>query len=206
MQNIIDFAKKYFSKGSHGWDHTLRVHNMCLHIGNIENADIRVLELAAYLHDIAREEQDESNGKICHAEKGAELAEEILRKLDYDERVVSQVCHCIATHRFRKSYPPETKEARILYDADKLDSIGAIGIARAVAFSAEIGAVIHDKNVTDKQEDYSYSDCAYREFLVKLRKIKDQMLTDEGKRIAKSRHEFMVEFFDRLNKEVDGLN
>ena len=113
--------------------------------------------------------------------------------------------HCIECHRFRKNKPPISIEAKILFDADKLDSIGAIGIGRAFSFAGGVGARLHIKDIDiTKTKEYSVDDCAYREFLVKLIKLKDRMLTKEGKRIAKERHNFMVEFFDRLNKEVDG--
>lgn len=77
---IKDFAKLHFSnaKYSHDWEHTLRVYNLCLHIGQKEGADLDVLSIAAYLHDIGRTHQDQSKGTICHAEKGAEIAREIL--------------------------------------------------------------------------------------------------------------------------------
>ena len=86
-----------------------------------------------------------------------------------------------------------------------MDAIGAIGIGRAFLFAGEMGAKFHEKDVDiEKTKEYSKEDTAYREFIVKLRKIKDRMFTKEGKRIAKERHKFMVNFFDRLNKEVDG--
>ena len=104
-----------------------------------------------------------------------------------------------------RSKIPNSKEAKILFDADKLDSIGAIGIGRAFLFAGEIGAKLHNKDVDiDKTKPYTKEDTAYREYMIKLRKVKERMLTDEGKHIAKERHKFMVEFFDRLNKEVDG--
>ena len=200
-------AKEFFNNanGVHDWDHVKRVYNLCLHIGNIEGANIEILKLSAMLHDIGRPLEDKSKGKIDHAKVGAEMAEKLLRKYDYNEEIISQVAHCIGTHRFRSNNPPISKEAKILFDADKLDSIGAIGIGRAFLFSGKIGAKVHNKDIDiSKTEAYSKDDTAYREFLVKLSKIKDRMLTDEGKRIAKERHEFMVEFFDRMNKEVDG--
>lgn len=113
--------------------------------------------------------------------------------------------HCIETHRFRGNNKPQTKEAKVLFDADKLDSIGAVGIGRAFQFAGEVGARLHNGGIDIKQtQSYSKEDTAYREFTVKLRKIKDRMLTEEGKRMAEERHRFMIAFFDRLNDEVEG--
>ena len=200
-------AKRYFenAKGSHDWEHTKRVCNLCIHIGKEEKADIGVLKLAAILHDIGREYQDKTNGRVCHAEKGALLARELLEKYAMDKERIDKVIHCIECHRFRGDRIPQSKEARVLYDADKLDSIGAVGIGRAFLFAGEVGAQLHNIGVdVEKTKPYTKEDTAYREFMVKLKKVKDKMLTEEGKRIAEERHAFMEEFFDRLNKEVEG--
>ncbi len=205
IEDIKQKAKNFFlnSKGSHDWEHTMRVYNLCIHIGKKENAGMEVLKLAAILHDIGRAQQDDCNGGICHAEKGAEIAKELLTKVGYKKS--EKVIHCIKTHRFRKNNIPVSIEAKILFDADKLDSIGAVGIGRAFLFAGEIGAKLHNKYADiNKTEEYSKDDTAYREYIVKLRKIKDRMLTKEGKRLAKERHKFMDDFFERLNKEVDG--
>ena len=207
VEQIKKRAKKFFSnsKGSHNWEHTLRVYNLCLHIGEKENADMEILKIAAILHDIGREYQDRSNGKICHAEKGAQLARELLFEFKIEKEKINKIIHCIETHRFRGNKAPKSKEAKILFDADKLDSIGAVGIGRAFLFAGEIGAKLHNKNVDiNKTKSYTKEDTAYREYMVKLRKVKGRMFTDESKRIAEERHNFMVKFFDRLNKEIDG--
>ena len=210
--NIIDIvfnkAKGFFSglKGAHDFEHTLRVYNLAVKLAEKEDADLEVVKIAALLHDIARKEEDKANGKICHAEKGAEIANRLLIKLGLDKNKVDNIVHCIKSHRFKGSNVPKTIEAKVLYDADKLDSIGAIGIGRAFHFSGEFGAKVHNKDVdVDKTKPYTEDDTAYREYLVKLRHVKDKMQTKEGKRIAEERHNFMVEFFDRINKEVDGV-
>lgn len=189
----------------HEWEHTERVYNLAMHIGNKEGADLEVLGLASVLHDIARKEQDESGGKIDHAERGAELAAEILQKYNLQKEKLENIVHCIKAHRYRNNIEPITLEAKILYDADKLDSIGAIGTARNFSFAGHLGAKVHDKNVNlDKSAEYTTDDTGYREYMVKLKFIKDKILTNEGKRIAEGRHKFQEDFFERLNKEVDG--
>lgn len=204
---VLDEVKQIFlnAKGSHDWDHTERVYKLCMHIGGKEGADLEILRYAALLHDVGRNQQDNSNGKICHAQIGAVIARGILERYDFQENQINQIIHCIETHRFRGKKIPQSKEAKILFDSDKLDGIGAIGIGRAFSFSGEIGSKVHNKDVDiDKTKAYSKEDTAYREFLVNLKKVKDLMFTNEGKRIAEGRHSFMADFFDRLNKEVDG--
>jgi uncharacterized protein len=208
VSRIKEEAGAYFrrARGSHDWDHTERVYRLCLRIGRKEKADLRILELAALLHDIGREEEDRSNGKICHGRTGAALAQGILERQGLDRASVRAVVHCIRTHRFRKRAVPRTLEAKILFDADKLDSIGAVGVGRAFLFAGEIGARLHDKAIdVKKTKPYTREDTAYREYLVKLGRVKDRMTTREGKRIAVERHRFMAAFFDRLNKETDGV-
>jgi uncharacterized protein len=176
-----------------------------LRIGRKEEADLGVLKLAAVLHDIGREEEDRSRGRICHGRSGAALAREILARHGCDPAMVRAVAHCIGTHRFRRGGAPKTLEARVLFDADKLDSIGAVGVGRAFLFAGEIGARLHDKNIdVRKTKPYTREDTAYREYLVKLGRVRDRMTTREGRRIAAERHRFMAAFFARLNKETDG--
>ncbi|TSC95225.1 MAG: uncharacterized protein CEN87_237 [Parcubacteria group bacterium Licking1014_1] len=207
FEKIKEEAKKMLEgiNSCHEWEHTERVYNLAMKMGRKENVDLEVLGISAILHDIARKEQDELSGKICHAERGAILAKQILEKHRFQKEKIENIAHCIETHRYRNDKKPETKEAKILYDADKLDAIGAIGIGRAFSFAGHIGAKIHNKDINlTKTKAYSTDDSAYREYMVKLRHIKDKMLTVEGKRIAEERHNFMEHFFKRLDKEVDG--
>ena len=156
VSRIREEAGAFFrsARGSHDWDHTERVHRLCLRIGRKEKADLGVLELAALLHDIGREEEDRSNGRICHGRSGAALARKILERHGRRRRPRSgRVVHCIRTHRFRKSGPPRTLEARVLFDADKLDSIGAVGVGRAFLFAGEVGARLHDKAIDVRKDE-----------------------------------------------------
>jgi uncharacterized protein len=210
-QRLVDeigrHAQKAFAdaSGSHDWQHSLRVHRLCLRIGPEAGADRVVLEAAAYLHDIGRASQDNSNGAICHAAKGARIAEALLTPLPLEAGQKQNIIHCVRAHRYRSDCNPQTIEAKVLFDADKLDSIGAIGIARAYLFAGELGACLHNPDLApEKAEPYSVNDTGHREFVVKLSKIKDRMMTDPGRRIAKGRHDFMVTFFDRFLNEHAG--
>ena len=208
IEKIKNEARLHFkdAKPSHGWDHTERVLHTAIHIGKIEGADLNVLELAAILHDIGRHKQDESLGALCHAAEGGKMAKEILNKYEIESEVIENVTHCIENHRFRGESRPESLEAKILFDADKLDAIGAVGIGRAFLFSGEVGAKLDNDTSTDvsKTDAYGPEDTAFREFTVKLAKVKDRMLTEEGKRLAQNRHIFMEQFFERFHAEAKG--
>jgi uncharacterized protein len=207
LEYIKAFAMRCFSgyRGSHAWDHTLRVYGLCMHIGQAESADMEVMKVCALLHDVGRSFQDASRGSICHAEKGAEMAKALLENYPLSAERKSNIIHCVRSHRFRGNCEPGTLESKVLYDADKLDSIGAIGVARAFQFAGEVGARLHNPSVHPEcTRAYSEEDTGYREFRLKLFSIKDRMYTEEGRRMAKERHEFMVMFFKRFLEEYDG--
>jgi uncharacterized protein len=207
LDDIIEYAKTSFAaaRGSHDWDHTERVYRLCMHIGRAEGADLEVLAVAAFLHDVGRSYEDESKGTICHAEKGAEIAKTLLVNYPLSDEKKQNIVHCIGSHRFRGNNAPETLEAKTLFDADKLDSIGAIGIGRAFLFAGEVGAKLHNPQADlHNTRPYTEEDTGYREFKLKLSKIKDRMLTAEGKRLAEERHAFMEGFFERLQQEYEG--
>lgn len=211
INKIKGVVKKLFAttSPSHDWSHVERVLRLCVRIGKDEGANLKILKLAALLHDVGRKKQDESHGQIDHAAHGAKMAEGLLEKWNYSEQIIQRVQHCIEAHRFRSDVIPKSKEAKILFDADKLDAIGAIGIARDFSFAGEIGAKLYDKEILyeGKIQDtatYTKTDTAYREFLVKLSKIKDAMLTETGNDIAEGRDQFMRTFFGRMKKEIKG--
>jgi len=207
IDDIKAFAMTRFSnaRGSHDWDHTQRVHNLCMHIGQVEGADLDVLEIAAYLHDAGRSHEDAAEGRICHAQKGAEIAHELLAAHPVSEEQRANIVHSIRCHRFRGNHRPETLEARVLFDADKLDAIGAVGIGRAFLFAGEVGAKLHNPCIQlEDTKPYTEEDTGYREYKLKLSKIKDRMLTEEGRRLAEERHAFMEMFFQRFTQEHEG--
>lgn len=207
IAHIKSLAKNMFhgARGSHDWDHTLRVCNLCKRIGEAEGADMVVLLIAGYLHDIGRCCQDASNGAVCHAEKGVQMAWPIIKKLPVHEKQKENIIHCIKSHRFRGNNTPKTVEAKVLFDADKLDAIGAVGVARAYLFAGEIGARLHNPDISvEKSKSYSKDDTGFREFKVKLSGIKGRMLTKEGIKIARERHAFMDNFFKRFLEEYEG--
>ncbi|EKE29926.1 MAG: hypothetical protein ACD_2C00073G0014 [uncultured bacterium (gcode 4)] len=206
IEKIKTDAEQFFrvSKWSHDWDHTLRVYNLAVHIWLIEWADMDVVRTAALLHDMARHEQDMSAWKVCHAEKWAILSKEYLLSNGYPAAFVDKVVHAIWTHRSRKWNTPSSLEAKILFDADKLDWIWAVWVGRAFLFAGEHHAKLHNPNPDlSPDAEYTIEDTAYREYVISSSKIKDKLFTHEAKKIAFSRHEYMEEFFKRLNREVE---
>jgi uncharacterized protein len=197
----VDQARQLYAgaDSAHAFDHVLRVLALAEHIAAQEGADAEIVRTATLLHDIARAEPD-------HHLRGAERARALLS--NYPPGRVDAVCHAIEAHRFRKGPPPASLEACCLFDADKLDAIGAIGVARAVAYSATHGHRLWSEPLSaiDPQAsppggiDYSPS----HEFVYKLARLQDQLLTPTARRIAGQRHQVMVEFFQRLDAEVLG--
>ncbi len=207
LETVERAAAKHFegARGSHDWEHTLRVFRLCRHIATVEGVDMEVVMVAALLHDIGRCHQDATNGQVCHAEKGAQLAKPVVEVLPLTRGQKENILHCIRSHRFRGRRPPRSPEAKVLFDADKLDAIGAVGVARAYLFAGELGARLHNPDIhVEDAQPYSRDDTGYREFKVKLCKIKDRMLTAEGYRLAVERHEFMETFFKRFLDEFEG--
>ena len=207
LKKLQKISASYCRKegGSHGPDHSERVLHNAMAMGKKMGARLDILVPAALLHDIGRSRESRTRGGVCHAEQGAAMAEPILRELGYREEETRAICHCIRAHRFRGATRPQSLEAKILFDADKLDSIGAIGIGRAFLFAGQIGARLHNAEIDPADTDsYSSEDTAYREFQVKMSRVRDKLLTPIGLELAKRRHEFMEQFFAELNREIYG--
>lgn len=189
----------------HDWDHTRRVLSTALQLAQTEGGDPGVITAAALLHDIARPEEMADQGKTDHALLGSQKAAEILQKLQIgDTPWQEHVCQCIRSHRYRSrnGEPPASIEARVLYDADKLDSLGAIGLARAFHFAGKTGARVHNtKEEALSGASYGREDSAYREYLVKLQHLPEAMLTSTGHALALQRAAFMQAFFQELDQE-----
>lgn len=192
--------------GCHDFDHTLRVlHNAEELLRHYPAADGEVVRLAALLHDIGRVGEEKRAGAPCHAERGAVKAMQLLVEHGYDLPIAVHVSQAVRSHRYRGGVLPETLEAEIVYDADKLDSLGAVGIGRAFLFAGKLGARVHNSLETAQSSPpYGREDTAYREYLVKLRHLPEKMFTAAGRELAAERLRFMDEFFAELNKEVYG--
>ncbi len=190
----------------HDFDHVLRVLQLAQHIGTIEGADARIVRAAALLHDIGRSEAEAAG--IDHAQAAAERAKALLAR--HPAPIVEAVCHAVAAHRFRTQPEPATLEAQVLFDADKLDAIGAVGVARAFAYGGAHGqrlwapAESVDLDRWLAAGDDANAHTPVHEFVVKLSRIRDHLYTPTGRQMAAARHDYMAGFFDRLAREVRG--
>jgi len=199
----IEAARSYYSdaESGHDFDHALRVLALAERIARAEGGDLEVVRAAALLHDVGRSEERRSGQD--HAVVGAERAQEILAGRPRDK--IARVAEAIAAHRFRSSPPPTTSEARALFDADKLDAMGAIGIARAFAYA---GA--HDQRLWAPRDSIQDTDCngpghtPIHEFVFKLSRLLEVLTTPTGRALAAERHAFMATFFARLEAEATG--
>ena len=190
--------------GGHDFDHTLRVmHNAELLLKHYPQANAEIVMLASLLHDIARPEEDQSRGRKCHAALGSQMVPQWLQECDFPEILFAPVAAAVRTHRFRDKNEPETLEADLVFDADKLDSLGAVGVGRAFLFAGHFNARLHNTETEAlNSESYSREDTAYREYLVKLRYLPRRMRSTAGRKMAVERAAFMTAFFERMNSEI----
>jgi len=207
----IETARRYYTDhdSAHGFDHVLRVLRLAERIGEREGADLGIVRAAALLHDVGRAEELRSG--VCHAQYSASVARDVLRA--YPAMRVEAVAQAIAEHRFRGEKGPSNLEARVLYDADKLDAIGAIGVARAYAIAgvrrqrlwAAVSPAYAERPPQAGREDLGAEEhTPVHEYLFKLAKLRERMYTATGRQLAEGRHAYMVGYFDRLEREVNG--
>lgn len=187
----------------HGFSHILRVYRLCERIGRQENADLTIVRAAALLHDV----EGDVDVREDHHLAAARFAEKTLLKEGWSEEAIKAVVHCIRAHRFRDdSEKPQTVEAQVLFDADKIDAIGAVGVARAVAYAVRAGMDVYappsDLYLSSGKYEPGESQTVAHEYLFKLRHIKDRLFTPSGRSLAAERHELMVRFFEGWLKEI----
>jgi len=205
IDKISAIAKEYFKDAvaGHDWFHVERVHKLAMHIGRLEGADLSILEPAVLLHDIGRTAEDK--GAVdCHAKEGARLAKEILAGLNYPKDKVEKIARCIAVHRYKDQFKPESKEEKVLQDADRLDALGAVGIARIFAFGGEHKREIYNPAV-QPAEYKSAANTSLNHFYEKIFNIKPETFkTQTARELAKDRYAFTKLFVDKFLKEWIG--
>jgi len=196
----------------HDFAHVLRVLALAERLAEQEGANHEIVHTAVLLHDIARAEDDNQSQGFAldvgqeedHALGAAHRAREILR--DSSPDFIEAVAHAIEAHRYRNGIVPQTIEAKVVFDADKLDAIGAIGIARAFAYAGGHRMPLWGKVSPDYQPGRSEElHTPLHEFHIKLQKIKEKLYTDSGRALAEERHAFMVTFIEQINAEVEGV-
>ncbi|MBD3355374.1 HD domain-containing protein [Candidatus Woesearchaeota archaeon] len=204
MKELKKDIKEYFTHRSHGFDHVMRVYRVAVKIAEKEKADLKLVKAAALLHDIAR--TGELNGKdVCHAEKGAEMCIPILKKHNFKDDEIKIISDAIKTHRYKNQLKPVSKTGKILQDADRLDVLGTMGIARIFSRSGELNLPFYDPNQKPAEEYESRANTAINHFYEKILKITpDTFHTETAKKIAKSRYKYTKEFIQRFLKEWEG--
>lgn len=201
-------ARRLYAAGdaAHDFDHVLRVTRLAMHIAQAEGADVALVRLAALLHDVPTPDAPRGD----HHRAAAEFARRWLSARGMGTEAVANVVHAIEAHRFRDhTVQPATREAQCLYDADKLDSIGAIGVGRAFAFAGAHGHRLWTEpwraaasGAPPPAQDYT----PVHEYVHKLRRILSTLHTETARRIGAERHAFMQAFFDQLDAEMRALS
>lgn len=189
---------------AHDAEHVYRVLNNALVIAReMENVDYDLLITACLLHDIARPEQIR-DPRVCHAAVGSVKAYCFLLENGFTEEFANRVRDCIRTHRFRKNDQPNSLEGKILFDADKLDVVGAIGIARTLVYKGTVSDPLYirkpDGTISDGSEDEISS--FFREYKFKLEKLYDRFYTHKGRELAQQRRAAAEFFYNNLFNEV----
>lgn len=206
----VEEARSWYAGADpvHDFDHVLRVYRMAERLAELEGADLEIVRAAALLHDAQGSAPGEGDSRAVHHEASAAFAQQVLEAEGWPEERIRAVQHCIRAHRYRSTEKPETIEAQVLFDADKLDVLGAIGAARTIAYAVLDGQPIYTepsegfRRTGEKVAGEPHS--SYHEFLFKLVKVKDRMFTPSGKALAKARHQFLVSYYEQLASETRG--
>ena len=200
--------KKLAGDGSgHDWWHVCRVWSIAKKIAQEENADQTIVELAALLHDIADWKFNDGDEMV-----GAKQAANWLNQNGVEARIVNEVCEIISTLSYKGagvSTPMTTIEGKIVQDADRLDAMGAVGIARTFAYGGNKNRLMyHPKEAPTMHENFEQyknnKGHTINHFYEKLLLLKDRMNTQSAKNIAEQRHLFMENYLDRFYKEWNG--
>lgn len=189
---------------AHDREHVYRVLYYALEISaTLEGVDYDILIAACLLHDIGRKEQFE-NPTLCHAAAGSEKAFAFLTGHGFDEEYAARVRQCIQTHRYRENNLPQSLEAKILFDADKLDATGAMGIARTLIYkgivSEPLYSLLPDGTVSDGAGDDTPS--FFQEYKYKLEHLYDRFYTEKAVSLAEERQQAAICFYNSLYREA----
>lgn len=210
IEFTIDFVKEQLAnaEGGHDWWHIYRVWQNAKTIASQEKADLFIVELGALLHDIA--DSKFHNGDEI---KGPSIAREFLKNLKVEESVINHVVNIIQHISFKGGHNEcqfKSIELDIIQDADRLDALGAIGIARAFNYGGFKNRKIYDPtippNPQQTKEEYKNSTApTLNHFHEKLLLLKDRMNTVTGKKMAENRHQFLLTYLETFHREWEGL-
>ena len=204
FKEIDEYMQKCMSDSAHDKEHIYRVLYTALDIAEHEtNVDMDILITACLLHDIGRKEQID-DPKLCHAMVGSQKAYEYLLSIGWDKNKAAIVRDCIITHRFRNDRKPETIEAMILFDADKIDVCGAMGIARSLIYRGTVTEPLYtlndDGTVCDGTDTNDPS--FFREYHFKLKNLYGRFYTRRGAEMAASRRKAAEDYYNALLSEA----
>ncbi|NIQ04701.1 MAG: HD domain-containing protein [Candidatus Korarchaeota archaeon] len=203
FEKIKERSEEFLKLSHHSKYHVDRVYNLAVRLAKEENADLDVVKASVLLHDIARAMEDE--GEIeDHAAEGAKMARKVLEVVNFPKEKIDKVIHCIEAHRFKKGMEAESLEAKILQDADRLDIIGAIGLARVFTRGGWGNKPIYDPSIPPKEKYDGKSLTSVNHIYEKILKVKDTINTKNAKGVAKERHNFVEQFLERFLKEWKG--
>jgi uncharacterized protein len=191
---------------AHDPEHIFRVLYQSLNIASkrTEKINYDVLIASCLLHDIGREEQFK-NKDICHAHIGGIMAKKFLLKNNWPENEAEHINQCISSHRFRGNNIPETIEAKILFDSDKLDVVGCLGIARTLMYKGIVKEniyIIKDGKICTG-ENKGDGESFFKEYNIKLKKLYEKFYTEEAKVIAVKYKEHTQYFYDELMRQIN---
>lgn len=206
IDQIKNISKTYFENpmAGHDWSHVERVYNLSEKIARSENADLDIVRISALLHDIARKKEDLCEVE-CHANEGSKMAQEILSKLKFDPIIIQKVSHAISCHRYKKKIKPDTLEAKILQDADRLDALGAVCIGRIFTFGGEKKRPMYDPKLPPRSFYDGNGATSLNHFFEKIFYLKpSEFNTKTAKEIAKKRYSFTKLFVKRFLDEWEG--
>ena len=192
----------------HDFSHIERVYRMAQRLAQAEGADLEIVNAAALLHD-ADGTTPGSDVRREHHLRSADFAALILNEEGWSAEKIKAVQHCIRAHRYRDdSEPPESIEAKVLFDADKLDVLGAIGAVRTVVYAALAGTPFYTvpspQFLETGEEAPGELHSAYHEYLFKLRNVEKRLFTQTARQIARQRGQYLEEFFNQLIAEYKG--
>ena len=192
----------------HGFDHVLRVMRTAEQLGIELDADLEILRAAALLHDSAGAHPVEAGERVEHEIASAAFARNVLVSEGWDTARIDAVTHCIRAHRFRGQEEPETIEAKIIYDADKLDVIGAFGAARTIGYAIQAGLPIFaepsERFIKSGETEPGELHSAYHEYLYKLQRVHERLYTEPARRVGERRQKLLKAFFEQLAAEARG--
>ncbi|MDQ3851599.1 MAG: HD domain-containing protein [Thermoproteota archaeon] len=206
MQEMIKKKVKRMLEGrdpAHDFHHIMRVYKNAKLIGLREGTNMEILLPAVLLHDLVVYPKGSANSSKS-SDESADLAENILQSYGYPQAKIDQICYCIRAHSFSKRLVPASLEGRILQDADRLDAVGAIGIARTFSVGGSENRTFYNVDDPFCRTDRALNDKQWTldHFQLKLLKLEEFMHTRTAKKIARERTRFMMLFIRQLQREI----